>query len=162
LGSRRASPARHARGRRQRLASAHIGLARIKNLLADDDGSGPSGDGAAYLAGLLRDLPAIAAVTAPSVPPLHRLRPGHFSSAYALWGIENREAALRYVPGSELLGAGHANVELKPSDASANAYLALAVVIAAGVAGIEAGLQLGAPIQDNPGAGATNGARRAA
>jgi len=122
-----------------------------ENLLADDQG-GPSGDGAAYLAGLLRDLPAIAAVTAPSVPSLHRLRPGYFSSAYAIWGIENREAALRYVPGSELLGAGHANVELKPSDASANPYLALAVVIAAGIAGIEAGLQLGEPIQDNPGA----------
>jgi glutamine synthetase len=122
-----------------------------KNLLVDDEGSGPSGDGAAYLAGLLRDLPAIAAVTAPSVPSLHRLRPGHFTSAYAFWGIENREAALRYVPGSELLGAGHANVELKPSDASANPYLALAVVIAAGVAGIEAELQLGEPIQDNPG-----------
>lgn len=56
------------------------------------------------------------------------------------------------MPGSGLLGAGHANVELKPSDASANPYLALAVVIAAGIAGIETALQLGEPIQDNPGA----------
>ncbi|MEA2184999.1 MAG: glutamine synthetase [Solirubrobacteraceae bacterium] len=122
-----------------------------ENLLTDDDGSGPSGDGAAYLAGLLRDLPAIAAVTAPSVPSLHRLRPGYFSSAYTFWGIENREAALRYVPGSELLGANHANVELKPSDASSNPYLALAAVIAAGIAGIQEGLELGEPIQDDPG-----------
>ncbi|MEA2182049.1 MAG: glutamine synthetase, partial [Solirubrobacteraceae bacterium] len=122
-----------------------------ENLLTDDDGSGPSGDGAAYLAGLLRDLPAIVAVTAPSVPSLHRLRPGYFSSAYTFWGIENREAALRYVPGSELLGANHANVELKPSDASSNPYLALAAVIAAGIAGIQEGLELGEPIQDDPG-----------
>ena len=59
-------------------------------------------------------------VSAPSVPSLARLRPGYFASAYAFWGVENREAALRYVPSSPLLGAAHANVELKPSDASAN------------------------------------------
>ncbi|HEX8157271.1 MAG TPA: glutamine synthetase family protein [Solirubrobacteraceae bacterium] len=122
-----------------------------ESLLADNDGGGPSGDGAAYVAGLLRDLPAIAAVTAPSVPSLHRLRPGYFSSAYAFWGIENREAALRYVPGSDLLGAGHANVELKPSDASSNPYLALAAVIAAGIAGIDEDLELREPIQEDPG-----------
>ena len=93
----------------------------------------------------------MAAVTAPSVPSLARLRPGYFASAFTIWGIENREAALRYVPGSELLGAGHANVELKPSDASSNPYLALAAVIAAGLAGVEDGLELGAPVQDEPG-----------
>ena len=123
-----------------------------RNLLAgDDDAGAPSGDGAAWIAGLLRDLPAIAAVTAPSVPSLQRLRPGYFASAYAFWGVENREAALRYVPGSALLGANHANVELKPSDASSNPYLALAAVIAAGLAGIADGLELGEPIQDDPG-----------
>ena len=122
------------------------------NLLAGDARDGPlAPEGRAYVAGLLRDLPALAAVTAPSVPSLSRLRPGYFASAYTIWGIENREAALRYVPGSELLGAGHANVELKPSDASSNPYLALAAVIAAGVAGIEAQLELDAPVQDDPG-----------
>ncbi|MGH2942521.1 MAG: glutamine synthetase, partial [Solirubrobacteraceae bacterium] len=134
-----------------------------ENLLAGDAHDGPlAPDGRAYLAGLLRDLPAVAAVTAPSVPSLARLRPGYFASAYAFWGIENREAALRYVPGSELLGAGHANVELKPSDASGNPYLALAAVIAAGVAGIEEGLELGPPIQENPGGWTAAERRRAA
>ncbi len=132
-----------------------------ENLLAGDAQDGPrSSAGCAYVAGLLRDLPAIAAVTAPSVPSLSRLRPGYFASAYTIWGIENREAALRYVPGSELLGAGHANVELKPSDASSNPYLALAAVIAAGLAGIEEGLELDAPVQDDPG-GWTPSERRA-
>ncbi len=136
------------------------------NLLAP--GEGPHGlgpGGAAYLAGLLRDLPAIAAVSAPSVPSLARLRPGYFASAYACWGVENREAALRYVPGSALLGAGHANVELKPSDASANPYLALAAVISAGLAGIEEELEPPAPVQSDPAAlseeeRARHGARR--
>ncbi|MGH2919856.1 MAG: glutamine synthetase, partial [Solirubrobacteraceae bacterium] len=121
------------------------------NLLAGDAETGPGGDGAAYLGGLLRDLPAIVALTAPSVPSLTRLRPGYFASAYAFWGIENREASLRYVPGSDFMGAGHANVELKACDASANPYLALAAVIAAGVAGIDDQLPAPQPIQADPG-----------
>lgn len=122
---------------------------RDENLLAGERGPGP--DGAAYMAGLLRDLPALVGVTAPSVPSLARLRPGYFASAYAFWGIENREAALRYVPSSALLGARNANVELKPSDASANPYLALATLIASGLAGIEDGLSLPDPIEQDPG-----------
>ncbi|WP_158883008.1 glutamine synthetase [Amycolatopsis anabasis] len=122
---------------------------RGRNLLAGAGEPGP--EGAAYLAGLLRDLPALTAVTAPSVPSTLRLRPGYFASAYAFWGVENREAPLRYVPGSALLGADHANVELKPSDASANPYLALAAVLAAGLAGIEEGLVPPEPIADDPG-----------
>lgn len=121
-----------------------------QNLLAGGP-DGPAGAGASYLAGLLRDLPAVAAVTAPSVGSLARLRPGYFAGAYAFWGVENREAPLRYVPGSELLGAGHANVELKTSDASANPYLALTALLAAGCAGIADGLELGAPEQSDPG-----------
>jgi glutamine synthetase len=125
-----------------------------RNLLAGSatavDRPGP--DGAGWLGGLLRDLRALAAITAPSVPSLARLRPGYFASAYQFWGVENREAPLRYVLGSELLGADHANVELKVSDASANPYLALAAVIAAGVAGLCDGADPGEPIQADPGA----------
>jgi glutamine synthetase len=55
------------------------------------------------------------------------------------------------VPATEFLGPEHANVELKPSDASANPYLALTVVIAAGLAGIAEGLVPPAAIQEDPG-----------
>jgi glutamine synthetase len=120
-----------------------------RNLLAGDGIPGP--EGAAYVAGLLRELPALTAVTAPSVPSTLRLRPGYFASAYAFWGVENREAPLRYIPGSSLLGEGHANIELKPSDASANPYLALAAVIGAGLAGMSEGLTLEEPIGEDPG-----------
>jgi glutamine synthetase len=124
-----------------------------RNLLAGSAGAAdrPGPDGAGWLGGLLRDLPAVAAVTAPSVPSLARLRPGYFASAYQFWGVENREAPLRYVLGSELLGTDHANVELKVSDASANPYLALAAVIAVGVAGLRDGADPGEPIQTDPG-----------
>lgn len=114
-----------------------------RNLLANGAGG--------YVAGLLRDLPALMAVTAPSVPSTLRLRPGYFASAYAFWGVENREAPLRFVPGTALLGADHANVELKPSDASANPYLALAVVLAAGLAGVTEELTPPDPVAEDPG-----------
>jgi glutamine synthetase len=124
-----------------------------QNLLAGDHGGDglPTGAGASYLAGLVRDLPAIVGLSAASVPSLTRLRPGYFASAYAFWGVENREAALRYVPSSTLLGSGSANVELKPSDASGNPYLALAMLIAAGLAGIDEQLPLPEPIAQDPG-----------
>ncbi|MGW4062357.1 glutamine synthetase [Amycolatopsis sp. NPDC004747] len=122
-----------------------------RNLLETGETGQPEGDGAGYLAGLLRDLPALTAITAPSVPSTLRLRPGYFAGAYAFWGVENREAPLRYVPGSALLGDGHANVELKTSDASANPYLALAAVLAAGMAGIEDAPALPEPIGEDPG-----------
>lgn len=111
----------------------------------------PGTEGAGYVAGLLRDLPALTAVTAPSVPSTMRLRPGYFASAYGFWGVENREAPLRYVPATELLGEDHANVELKPSDASANPYLALAAVLTAGLAGVTDDVPLPAPIGEDPG-----------
>ncbi len=120
------------------------------NLLAGGP-DGPDGEGASYVAGLLRDLPAVAAITAPSEGSLARLRPGYFAGAYAFWGVENREAPLRYVPGSPLLGRDHANVELKTSDASANPYLALAAVLAAGTAGIADGLSLPGSEPSDPG-----------
>ena len=128
----------------QRLAHPLLRLAR-RGRTCWPTGRGP------YVAGILRDLAAVAAVTAPSLGSLERLRPGYFAGAFAFWGVENREAPLRYIPGSSLLGAGHANVELKTSDASANPYLALAAVLAAGAAGIADGLELPPPVQADPG-----------
>lgn len=121
-----------------------------RNLLAGGP-ERPGPEGAAYIAGLLRDLPAVAAVSAPSLGSLARLRPGYFAGAFAFWGVENREAPLRYVPGSPLLGTDHANVELKTSDASANPYLALAALLGAGAAGVAEGLRLAPPVQSDPG-----------
>ena len=122
-----------------------------ENLLAGGP-EGPRGTaGAGYVAGLLRDLPAVAAVTAPSIGSLARLRPGFFAGAFGFWGVENREAPLRYVPGSALLGEDHANLELKVSDASANPYLALAALLSAGVAGVEENLVPPPPVAEDPG-----------
>jgi glutamine synthetase len=130
----------------------HVSVSRDGSNLMADHGTGlPSGDGAAFIGGLLRDLPAISSVTAPSVPSLLRRRPGYFAGAYQFWGTENREAPLRWVPSSSFIGLERANVELKASDASANPYLALTVVLAAGLAGIEDHAELPPPVAEDPG-----------
>ena len=130
----------------------HVSVSRNGvNLLADRGQGVPEGDGARFLGGLLRDLPAITAVSAPSVPSLLRRRPGYFAGAYQFWGTENREAPLRWVPSSAFIGTDRAYVELKASDASANPYLALTVVLAAGLAGIEDSAELPPPVQEDPG-----------
>jgi glutamine synthetase len=122
------------------------------NLLAGGDGpSGMTRDGEAYVAGLLRDLPALAGVASPSMPSLLRRRPGYFASAFAFWGVQNREAALRFVPAGAFVPESAANVELKAADASGNPYLSLAAVISAGLSGMEDGLELPEPIQEEPG-----------
>jgi glutamine synthetase len=132
---------------------AHVSVQRDgENLLAGGDrGNGLTAEGESWLAGIVRELPALAAIAAPSVPSLLRRRPGYFASAYAFWGIQNREAALRFMPETALVPASGANAELKASDASGNPYLTLAALISAGLAGMDEGLELPEPISENPG-----------
>lgn len=130
----------------------HTSLSRDGiNALTGDDDYGLSDIGRGYVAGLVQELPGIAAVTAPSTGSLLRRRPGYWAGAYGFWGVENREAAIRLVPSSPLLGTEHTNVELKACDASANPYLALAVTIAAGLKGIADDAELSQPIQEDVG-----------
>ncbi|MEV0536309.1 glutamine synthetase family protein [Kitasatospora sp. NPDC050463] len=92
-----------------------------------------------FLAGILAELPALLTLGAPSAASYLRLVPSHFAGAYRCWGLENREAALRLITGS---AAGQANAELKCFDAAANPYLAVGGALAAGLAGLDAGLPL--------------------
>ncbi|CAN5544759.1 glutamine synthetase [soil metagenome] len=130
----------------------HSSLVREgRNALTGDGPHGLSDIGRGYLAGLLRELNGIAAISAPSTGSLLRRRPGYWAGAFGFWGVENREAALRLVPASPLLGPENTNVELKACDASANPYLTLAVVIAAGLAGVRDGAELPDPVQEDVG-----------
>ena len=121
------------------------------NALTGDGEHGLSDVGRGYVAGMLRELSGVVAVTAPSTGSLLRRRPHYWAGAFGFWGVENREAALRLVPSSPLLGPQHTNVELKACDASANPYLALAVTLAAGLAGVRDGAALPDPVQDDVG-----------
>jgi glutamine synthetase len=104
-----------------------------------------------FMAGVLEHLPALVALTCASVNSYRRLQPQTWASAYRAWGFDNREAALRVPSPLRGLEAESTNVELKASDSSANPYLALGGVIAAGLDGIARGLKLPSPVDVDPG-----------
>src|SRR6266545_638831 len=132
-----------------------------RNLLYDpDDRYGLSSLGYHFVAGVLAHLPALLALTCASVNSYRRLVPHSWSSAFTCYGPDNREAAVR-IP-SRLWGADEAscNLELKPSDATGNPYLALGAVIHAGLDGIRNKLDPGKPVEVDPGAMSTSTRRR--
>ncbi|HWL71653.1 MAG TPA: glutamine synthetase family protein [Geminicoccus sp.] len=106
------------------------------------DAAGPGGLSAvalAFLAGVLRHLPALTALTAASVPSYYRLAPHNWSASYTWLGERDREATLRICPTVRIAGrdiARQFNVEYRAADATANPYLALAALVRAGLAGI--------------------------
>jgi glutamine synthetase len=96
---------------------------------------------------VLAHLPALAAITVPSRNSYRRLEPHFWAGAFRAWGYENREAAVRATRGP----AGAARLELKTSDASANPYLALGALLAAGLDGIRRGLEPPPEVTTDPG-----------
>ncbi|WP_440065008.1 glutamine synthetase family protein [Streptosporangium sp. OZ121] len=103
-----------------------------------------------FIGGLVAHLPALTALTCGSVNSFRRLTPRSWSSAYACYGMDNREAAVRICSPTGRDAAASANLELKPSDSSANPYLSLGAVIHAGLDGIRRGLDPGDPVNVDP------------
>jgi glutamine synthetase len=128
----------------------HLSLwADGRNLLHDGQSGGLSRVGRAWIAGLLRHLRGLCAVTVPSVNSYQRIRPHFWAGAYGAYGYENREAAVRVI--TPRRGPDSMNVELKTVDGSANPYIALAAVIAAGMDGVRSDLDPGEPVDGDPG-----------
>lgn len=116
-------------------------------------GEGPHGmrpAGEAFLAGVLRELPALVAVGAGNPASFLRLQPSRWAGVWQCWGRETREAALRFITGVEGTAAWAANAEVKCFDATGNPYLIVGAVIAAGLAGIAEQLRLPAEISGDP------------
>ncbi|HEX6289777.1 MAG TPA: glutamine synthetase family protein [Herpetosiphonaceae bacterium] len=105
-----------------------------------------------FIGGVLTHLPALVAVTCPSVNSYRRLQPQSWSSAYAVYGYDNREAAIRIASPFWSDAHGTTNLELKAADSSCNPYLALGCLIAAGLDGVERQLDPGAEVLVDPGA----------
>lgn len=97
----------------------------------------------AFAAGVIRHLPALAALTAPSPISYLRLRPHNWSSSYTWFGDRDRESSLRICPVTTIGGADPSrafNLEYRAADACACPHLALGAVIRAGIEGIRAQL----------------------
>ncbi len=95
--------------------------------------------GARFAAGILEHLPALCAITAPSVVSYLRLGPHHWSAGFGYLGEHDREATIRIPPTANIPGADPArqfNLEFRAADAAACPHLALAVLVLAGLHGI--------------------------
>ena len=98
---------------------------------------GLSAAAAGFAAGILEHLPALCAFTAPSVISYLRLGPHHWSAGFGYVGERDREATIRIPPLAKGDPARQFNLEFRAADAAACPHLALAVLVLAGLRGIE-------------------------
>ena len=126
-------------------AHNHLCLLHVdggENALSDDDGEwGLSDVGRQFIAGQLRHARSIYALLAPTVNCLKRRRTHTFSPTNVSWGLEDRSAFVRVKGGA----AQSRHVENRAPTGLANPYLATAGLLAAGLLGIEDGLELEPP-----------------
>lgn len=114
----------------------HLNLSlsdKTGNAFADpSDENGLSQTAYHFIAGVMKHIKGITAVTNPLVNSYKRLVPEYEAPVYIAWSAQNRSPLIR-VP--HAAGAG-SRVELRSPDPSANPYLSLALVLAAGLEGI--------------------------
>src|SRR5699024_414824 len=125
----------------------HVSLFRNgENAFADPDGEhGLSGAARSFIAGVLKHSAAMAAITNPTVNSYKRLTPGFEAPTNIAWSVPTRSAM---IPLPARRGVG-TRMELRTPDPSCNPYLTLAVILAAGLDGIENGLTPPPPVQRN-------------
>ncbi len=121
----------------------HLGLEDEagRNILAGDGPAGLSERGRAFVAGLLVHAPGLCGVGAPTVNSYKRLQPGSWSPAHVCYGAGNRAALVRVPDG------GSPHVEFRAGDNTCNPHLFLTALLAAGLDGLERGLNPGAPVE---------------
>jgi glutamine synthetase len=95
----------------------------------------------AFIAGVLHHAPEITAITNQWVNSYKRLIGGGEAPAWVCWGHRNRSALIR-VPMYKPHKGNSTRVEFRSLDSAANPYLAFAVILAAGLKGIEEGYEL--------------------
>jgi len=103
-----------------------------------------------FVAGMLDHLPALCGLTAPSFNSYHRIVPQYWAGAFTCWGHDNREAPVRVPSVFAGMEEQSTNAELKAADSSCNPYLAVGGLIAAGLDGVERGLEPPEPVEVDP------------
>jgi glutamine synthetase len=121
-----------------------------RNAFADPNNKyGLSDLARAYMAGVLAHARGMIAVLAPLVNSYKRLVPGYEAPTYLTWGRVNRSALIRVPMVSPGRSIEATRIELRCPDPSANPYLAFAVMLAAGLDGIEKGMELPEPVEES-------------
>jgi glutamine synthetase len=135
---------------------AHVHFSLIdgkgRNVTHDPaDVSGMSRVAQQFAAGVVRYMPEMCALVAPSPVSYLRLGPHHWSCGYAAFGIQNREATIRACPPPDPRASARAfNLELRPPDATASPYMVLAALVRAGLEGIRNAMPLPPTLDRDP------------
>jgi glutamine synthetase len=106
-----------------------------------------------FIGGVVRHMPALCALMAPSPVSYLRLGPQHWSCGYNAFGVQNREASIRVCPSPDRDPAkkGKAfNLEIRIPDATASPYMIIGALVNAGLAGIREELPLPPAVQKDP------------
>ena len=101
-----------------------------------------------YIAGLLKYAPEITSINNQWINSYKRLVPGYEAPVYLSWAKRNRSDLIRvpeYRPGKEKA----TRIELRSPDPACNPYLCFSVMLAAGLKGIEDGLEPPEPVEEN-------------
>lgn len=98
-----------------------------------------------FLGGVLHHAKSFAAVTNPTINSYKRLVPGYEAPVLIAWSAGNRSPLIR-IPAKR---GNSTRIELRNPDPSANPYLALAVVLKAGLDGIKNQINPPAPVNSN-------------
>ena len=104
--------------------------------------------GKSYTAGILKHAREFSAITSQWVNSYKRLVPGYEAPVYIAWARRNRSALVlvpMYKPGKEKA----TRIELRCPDPACNPYLAFAVMLTAGLKGMEKGYELPAPVEED-------------
>lgn len=98
-----------------------------------------------FMAGVINNARPITAITNPIINSYKRLTPGHEAPCYVAWSPSNRSTFIR-IPVARGIGT---RIEIRSVDPSANPYLALSALLAAGLEGIEKNLTCIEPIKED-------------
>ena len=121
-----------------------------RNAFADPENQyGLSELARSYMAGILAHARGMIAVLAPLVNSYKRLVPGYEAPTYLTWGRTNRSALIRVPKVSPGRSIEATRVEVRCPDPSSNTYLAFAVMLAAGLDGVEKGMTLADPVEES-------------
>jgi glutamine synthetase len=128
----------------------HLSLFRgDENAFSSPDSPGVLSDtGRAFLAGVLKHAPEITAVTNQWVNSYKRLVVGYEAPVYVSWAHHNRSALVR-VPKPKRDKRSSARIEYRAADPACNPYLALTLLLEAGMRGIERGYNLPPELTEN-------------
>lgn len=126
-----------------------IDSATGQNVFVDLEGEyGLSQVALSFMAGLLAHAPALTAVVAPTVNSYKRLVPGYEAPVHISWARTNRSTLIR-IPRINPRRPQATRIEFRSPDPSANPYLALAVILKAGLDGIKHNLQPPEPAEED-------------